>query len=170
MVAISVTSLSLAACVGALGQGMSSYGLLRHARPLTCYDLSTLRSTTTNKNVSTVFAEAADGRPILSVGTLFAARSSYVSRSSMSHPFQIDYYRYSAEMGSGEVQTQYLQDRTFDYVWIHIAGLDKFHDLKAQIAHETYGIGPTQAAQRTSLVRNYVPVVSCNNEILLRAR
>lgn len=170
MVAIGVTSLSLAACVGALGQGVSSYGLLRHARPLTCYNLSTLRSTTTNKNVSTMFAEAAGGRPILSVGTLFAARSSYVSRSTMSHPFQIDYYRYSAKMGSGEVQTQYLQDRTFDYVWIHIAGLDKFHDLKAQIAHETYGIGPTQAAQRAALARNYLPVISCNNEILLRAR
>ncbi len=137
---------------------------------MTCYQFPSLARSTNYAHVSTVFAKAAGNRPILSVGTLFAARSSYVSQLPMTHPLEFVDASWSKNIGADGVQARYLQNRTFDYAWIHLRGVDRFHDLEAQIAAATFTKGPSQPDQAASLARNYVPVLVCNNEILLRAR
>ena len=149
---------------------MTTYGLLRQRPPLTCYDLPSLARSTHHAGVSTVFARTAGNRPILSVGTLFAARSSYVSQLPMTRPFEFVDASWSRNIRADGVQAHYLQSRTFDYAWIHISRVNRFHDLKAQIATATYTDGPSQPQQAAALARKYVPVLACNNEILLRAR
>lgn len=165
-----LTALAAAACVAPLHQGVTSYGLLREPKPLSCYRLPSLERSTSDANVSRAFARAAGDRPILSVGTLFAARSSYISELPMTQTFQFVHESWSKNAGADGVQARYLQERTFAYAWIHISGVDRFGDLEAQIAAATYTDGPSQPEQAAALVRNYVPVLSCNNEILLRAR
>jgi hypothetical protein len=88
----------------------------------------------------------------------------------MRHPFQIDYYLYTDKMGASEIQARYLQERTFGYVWIHIDKFDRFHDIEGQIEDKTYGVGAAQTTQRAALAANYVPVLSCKNDVLLRSR
>jgi len=163
-------ALAAAACVAPLAQGVATYGLLRHPEPLTCYRIASLARTRSNVRVSTLFANTAGNRPILSVGTLFAARSSYVSHQPVRHPLEFVDASWSRNIGADGVQAHYLQDRTFKYAWIHISGVDPFHDLEAQIAAASYTDGPSQPDQAAALTRNYIPVLACNNEILLRAR
>ena len=170
IVAIGMAGLAVTACVRPCAESVADYGMLRQPRPVTCYNLTTMKGANTEKSVTRMFAETAGYQPILSVGLLFAARSSYVSKTPMWHPFQIDYYLYTDKMASSEIQARYLQERTFGYVWIHIARFDKFHDMEGQIEAKTYGVGAAQAAQRAALVANYVPVLSCRNDILLRSR
>lgn len=167
---VGVVALAAVACVGPLAQGVTSYGLLRQRKPLTCYDLSTMARSTHDMGVSTLFAKTAGHRPILSVGTLYAARSSYVSHQPMRNPFEFVDPSWASTIAADRVQTRYLQDRTFDYVWISIRGVDKFHDLEAQIAGATNTNSRIQPDQAAAVVGNYVPVLGCNNEILLRAR
>jgi hypothetical protein len=165
-----VTALAVAACVVPLAREGTTYRLLAQHRSLTCYQHPSLARSANDAQVSTVFAEAADDQPILSVGTLFAARSSYLSRRPMEHRFQFVDLSWSASIGADAVQARYLRDRTFRYVWIHIAGVDRFHDLAGQIAAATYTDGASQPDQAAALARKHVPVLSCNNELLLRAR
>ncbi len=165
-----VVALAAAACLAPLAQGVATYGLLRHPQPLTCYRVPSLARTRSYERVTTVFAKTAGNRPILSVGTLFAARSSYVSHQPVRHPLQFVDASWSNNIGGDGVQTRYLQDRTFHYAWIHISGVDRFHNLEPQIAAATYTDGPSQPDQATALAHNYVPILLCNNEILLRAR
>jgi len=167
---VAVAALLAAACVAPFAQGMRAYGLLQDPRPVTCYQLPSKARSTEHAPVSTVFARTAGSRPILSVGTLFAARSSFVSQLVMRHRFQFVDSSWSASIGADRVQARYLQDRTFDYVWIHISGVDRFRDLEGQIARAIYTDGPSQPEQAAALASNYVPVLACNNEILLRVR
>lgn len=162
--------LSAGACVAPLAQSVTSYGLFRQSRALTCYDLSTLVRDTRWGGVSTAFARTARNRPILSVGTLFAARSSYVSKQPMARPFEFVDASWSTTIGANQVQARYVQQRTFDYVWITIPGIDKFHDLRRQIAVATHPHGGGAPAEAAALSGDYVPVLGCNSEILLRAR
>lgn len=164
------TALAVAACAAPLSQAVGSYGLLQASRSVTCYQLPSLARSTYQTTLSAVFARTARDRPILSLGTLFAARSSFVSRTPMRQRFQFADVSWSSTIGADAVQTRHLDERTFDYVWIHISGVDRFHDLETQIASAKYTDGDSQSDQAATLVRNYTPVLSCNNEILLRVR
>jgi dolichyl-phosphate-mannose-protein mannosyltransferase len=169
-VAIGAAVLAVTACVRPFAESVTDYRMFRHPRSVTCYNLTTMKGVKTEKNVTMMFAETAGYQPILSVGRLFAARTSYVSRAPMRHPFQIDYYLYTDKMGASEIQARYLQERTFGYVWIHIDKFDRFHDIEGQIEDKTYGVGAAQTTQRAALAANYVPVLSCRNDVLLRSR
>lgn len=167
---VAMAALAVAGCVPPLAQGVSAYGLFWQRQPLTCYQLPTLARTTSYAYVSSVFAQTAGQQPILSVGTLTAARTLYISRLPMRHPFEFVDASWSSTAGADAVQARYLQDRTFAYVWIHLSGIDPFHDLEGQIAAATYTEGASQPDQAAALAGNYVPVLACNQEILLRAR
>lgn len=167
---VGVVAVTAAACVAPLAQAVTSYGLGKHYKRLTCYEPSTKAHSPQPGTPSMVFARTAGDRPILSVGTLFAARSSYIAHLPMRHPFEFVDNSWARTTGADRVQTRYLQDRTFDYVWIHISGVDKFGDLEAQIAGASARNSSIQPPQAAAIVRNYVPILGCNNNILLRAR
>ncbi len=155
---------------GPLIEGVRTCWLLGRPKPMTCTDLVTGERSTRRAQVSTVFAEAAGYRPILSVGTLFAARTSFISRQPARQPFQFVDASWVRTIGADQVQRQYLLDRTFDYAWIHFDELDPARDLEDQILGSNLRNSRTQPDQTTALVRNYVPVLRCNDELLLSAR
>jgi len=95
-----VAVLAAAGCLAPLAESVATYGLLRQTQPLTCYQFPSLARSTNYAHVSTVFAKAAGNRPILSVGTLFAARSSYVSQLPMTHPLEFVDASWSKNIGA----------------------------------------------------------------------
>ena len=169
-IAVGTAVLAAAACLAPLTQAVTSYGLLRPPRPLTCYDLTTGTRSTPHTGVSTAFAGAAGNAPILSLGTLFAARTSYISQRPLSRPFEFVDGSWAGTVGADRVQTGYLRDRTFDYVWIHVPGLDPLGDVAAQIGAAARTGGRTQREQMAALAVSDRPVLACNHEILLRGR
>lgn len=162
--------LAIVACAGPIRQSVEDYSLLRGPKPLTCYRQPDSVRVVRHSGVAAAFAQAAGNAPILSVGTLSAARSMVDSRVPMRKPFEFVEPSRARVIGADRIQTRYLQDRTFDYVWIRIRGLRRHDDLEPQIAAAHYAAGPTASQQSVALVAHYVPVLVCNNEILLHAR
>ena len=155
---------------GPLIEAREKMWLLGRPKRVTCHNLITATSTTDRAQVSTVFARAAGEQPILSVDTLFAARTSFISRQPMRRKFEFVDHSWAWTIGATQVQTRYLRERTFDYVWIHTDQLEKLRGLRRQIEQadiQTSRIRPEQAA---AIARNYEPILGCNNQLLLRAR
>lgn len=167
---IVLVALTILACSGPLHQSVQEYSLLGGPKPLTCYRQPDSVRVMRHGGVAAVFAQAAGDAPILSVGTLSAARSMVASRVPMREPFEFVEPSRARVIGADRIQTRYLQNRTFDYVWIRIRGLRRSEDLRPQIAAAHYTAGPTASLQSAALAAHYVPVLVCNNEILLRAR
>ena len=168
--AVLMATAALGATVLPIRQAVADYALLGDPDALTCYREPTSTRTVYHSGVGSVFARTAGRRPILSVGTLFAARSMVISHLPMRHPFEFIEPSRAVVIGADRIQTGYLQDRTFDYVWIHVAGLRRSADLTPQIAAARYTAGPERSAQAAALVAHYRPVLVCNNEILLHVR
>ncbi len=170
LAALLMTLAALATAVPPVRQAVTDYALLGDPAALTCYREPTSTRTVYRSGVGSVFARAAGQRSILSVGTLFAARSMVVSRFPMRYPFEFIEPSRAVVMGADRIQTDYLQDRTFDYVWIHVAGLQQQDDLMRQIAAARSTTDPDGSAQAVALVAHYRPVLVCDNEILLQVR
>lgn len=168
--AAGMTALAVAASLAPLAQGVASYGLLRPVPSPTCVDLVTKNRVEADGNVTTTFARDAGNQPILSLGSMLAARTSFVSRLPVKHRFQYVNKSWSRNIGADVVQTSYLEDRTFEYVTIHVSGFRVSQDLPSQIAAADFTTGPSRPLQAAALARNYVPVLSCRNQVLLRAR
>ena len=180
--AVGLTAMVSAACVAPLAQGVTVYGLFWHRQQLTCYDLVNMHRQTVRGNVTTTFARAAGNEPILSVGSMFSARTSFLSHLPVSHPFQFVDGSWSTYTGGDAVQTGYLADKTFDYAWIHItgaqreiradmrAGRSEFAGLHERIRAGEFTRRPSEPKQAAALERNYAPVLSCGTMILMRAR
>ena len=154
---------------GPLAEASATMRLFAQPKDLTCKDVATGTVTRERAQVSTVFADAADHQPILSMATLFAARTSFISRQPMRHPYEFVDRSWAWTIGATQVQTRYLQDRTFTYVWVHVDNLQKSTDLSRTLTK----VGATKAylrpEQATVLIDDYEPVLACGNELLLRA-
>lgn len=156
--------------VGPLMEGARNCWMLGPTRFMRCHDLTTGERSTPRAQVSTVFAEAAGYRPIMSVGTLFAARTSFIARQPARQPFEFVDASWVRTIGADRVQTRHLENRTIEYVWIHFDGVDPLGDLEGQILRSNTKNSRTQPEQAEALVRNYTPVLGCNKELLLRAK
>jgi hypothetical protein len=170
LAAAAVAVVALGAVAGPLVQSVNRFGLLRPPPPPTCVDPATGAATTPRGNPSQAFAAAAGDQLILSVGTLYAARSAFVSRQPVRHPFTFVDASWARTVGANRVQTRYLQQRTFRYIWIEVAGLDPRRDLSGQIARSASRTNRIEPGQAAALVRQYTPVLGCNRQLLLRAR
>lgn len=163
--------LTLAVCAFPTGQSVLSDGLLRSPKPVNCYAPPSRERIVRYTGVATAFARTAGDQPILSMGNLSAAQSMYVSHLPMRRPYEFVDASWAISTGADRVQTGYLQDRVFSWVWIRVPGLRRFDDLEPQIAAATYTHGRlSQPQQVAALLHEYVPVLTCNNEILMRVR
>ena len=161
-----VTGLTISA---PLAESREKLGLLERPKRMTCYDLVTGTRDTSRAQVTTVFARAAGDAPILSLGTLFAARSSFVSRQPVRKPFEFVDHSWAWTVGATQIQTGYLERRTFDYVWVHVDGRDPDRTSTREIERTDLAQSRLRPEQAVALLRNYRPVLRCNNEILLRS-
>lgn len=159
---------SLTACAAPLGQSIDAYHLLQPAPTLTCYHLPDKTRDTGFPSVSVAFSTVAGDRPILSVGLLSSARSSYAARVVPRLPFQFSDPSWSLAAGAESAQAQQVRSRSVEYVWVRVPGLDVFDGVEDQVAHTTYLA--SQPGLGADLVRGYRPVLSCNNDLLLKAR
>lgn len=167
---IGVAVLAAGALLAPLAQAVSSYGLLDRSRPLTCYDPTMRIRSAPQTRVSAAFAHAAGEAPMLSVGTQFAARTDYISQRPPSRTFAFVDRSWSRTVGADQVRAGYLRDRTFDYVWIRVPGLDPVGDVAAQLAAAAETDDRTSRQQAAALASGDTPAFSCSNELLLRAR
>ena len=170
IVAIGMAVLAVTACIRPCAESVSDYGMLRQPRPVMCYNLTTMKGANIEKSVTRMFAETAEYQPILSSGTSLCGQEFIRLQDTHVAPIPDRLLLLHGQNGVQQIQARYLQERTFGYVWIHIDKFDKFHDMERQIEDKAYGVGAAQAAQRAALVANYVPVLSCRNEVLLRSR
>jgi len=154
---------------GPLAEASNKMWLFGQPRNMTCRDFSTGAVTRERAQVTPVFARAADNQPILSLDTLFAARASFISRQPMRHPYEFVDHSWAWTTGATKVQTRYLQDRTFDYVWVHVDDLQKSKDLPRTVEQTGAYRGSIRPEQAALLIENYEPVLACSDELLLRA-
>lgn len=155
---------------GPLMESRASMSLLRAPKRMTCYNFTTDTATTSRAQVSTVFARASGNRSILSIGTLFAARSSFISRQPMRHPFEFVDHSWASTVGARTVQTRYLKDGTLGFVWIHVEDPAQLRDRKGHLERADLDRSEMRPEQASAILRNYSPVVTCNRELLLRLR
>ena len=160
----------VAACAGAMGQSVTDYHLFTRAESVRCRDVQTGERTRYAGNQATAFARASNGAPILSPGTLYAARSAVAGHQVVTRPFQFVDRSWAARVGANAAQVRYVQERAFPYVWLHVVRPRDGAVLQTQVAAAAQETLPGRAALAPALLAGYEPWLACSDEVLLRAR
>ncbi len=158
-----------AVCTAPVVESVQRFRLGASARPVTCHDYRTGRTTVADTGVTATFAQVASGHPVMSLGDMYAARIYVLTGQPSYRLYSFVDSSWARDVGADVVQDRYLRERTFEYVWLHLAD-SSLPTMKAipTAGHPLFGVPEVWT---TTLADNYRPVLRCDGtQVLFRHR
>ena len=145
------------------------YGLFWAPPRIVCYTQPSHQQRVFHESTANIFAMESSHSAIITPGLPIAAQAAFISKIPMTHKFQFVDHSWESITGAEQVQAHYLEEGTFPYAWVHVLWLKPRGDVLAQV-QKSLDSTSGKREQAAALARNYVPVMTCNNDVLLRLK
>ncbi|YAL84214.1 glycosyltransferase family 39 protein [Dermacoccaceae bacterium W4C1] len=162
-----VLVMAVLACVPSWTLSTREYRLFDGSAATTRCSVTGEQRVIERRSVSAAFIERAQGNLIMSLGTLFAARTAVGQRQVDPHRFAFTDITWAHSAGADRVQEQYLRDGTYRYVWISVRGIDPDRPFLPQLLEEDALKGQATPGQASALIQGYHRVLSCGSNVLM---